>query len=78
MTSPKWETFGSSIAACLVADTPPEVSFVAVENLCVTGEGPSRAPQQNIYYKTEGSLTVSSLSGEVHHLWGFEDSQTAE
>jgi hypothetical protein len=39
----------------LVADTPPEVSFVAVVNLCTTGEGPSCAPQQNIDYKTEGS-----------------------
>jgi hypothetical protein len=49
-------------STCLVADTPPEVSFVAVESLCATGEGPSCAPQQNIYYKTVGSVTVSSLS----------------
>jgi hypothetical protein len=56
--------------ASLVADTPPEVSFVAVENLCATGEGPSRAPQQNIYYKTEGSVTASSLSSspETKHF----------
>jgi hypothetical protein len=45
--------YGTPVA-CLVADTRLEVSLMAVENLRATGEGPSRAPQQNIYYKTEG------------------------
>jgi hypothetical protein len=36
------------ILSCLVTDTPPEVSVMAVEYLCATGEGPSPAPQQNI------------------------------
>jgi hypothetical protein len=52
--------------ACLVTDTPPEVSFVAVENLCATAEGPSRGPQQNIYYKTEGTHTLLRCCSKLY------------